>query len=212
MINPLPSQGDIVDVTLKGVQVTHVEPAVPGFSAVVYVSVPKTDKVGGGGNTIFLHANSPHVTATVAERAAPTNWPPRAGDLWRDGDRDLWFATTAHVYQHGPDGDFPATPVVELVHAGGNRSRKPDEVNRDYGPMELVRREQADGQERESTVEAPGAGWSPQVGDVWMDASGDRWDTIATNQGVRLRLEGTAGSDMPWRVLRDYGPLKLVKR
>lgn len=210
MITPLPSEGDVVDVTLKGVRVTYVEPARAGFSAFVWVAIPRPG--GGEYNTLLLAALSPAITVATVERAAPAEWPPRPGDLWRDGDLDLWFATTGHVYQHGPDGDFPATPVVELVHAGGNRSRKPDEVNRDYGPMELVRREQADGQERESTVEAPGAGWSPQVGDVWMDASGDRWDTIATNQGVRLRLEGTAGSDMPWRVLRDYGPLKLVKR
>lgn len=210
MITPLPSKGDIVDVTLKGVRVTHVEPARDGFSATVYVAIPRPD--GGDYNTIALCALSPALTVTTVERAAPADWPPRPGDLWRDGDLDLWFATTAHVYQHGPEGDFPAVPVVELVHAGGGPSRKPDEVNRECGPLELVHREQADGPEAEAEAVKEPVGWPPRVGDVWRDGQADDWHAVGRPDGVMLRLHEGATLHSPEYVLRNYEPLKLVKR
>ncbi|MEV4837766.1 hypothetical protein AB0K05_24810 [Nonomuraea sp. NPDC049486] len=203
MITPLPSKGDVVDVTLKGVRVDHVELPSGGFPAVVFVAVPGPD--GGDNGTLRLPALSPAITTATVERVTPANWPPRVGDLWRDGDLDLWFATTAHVYQHGPGGDFPAVPVVELVPAGGGHAREPRDVNREYGPMQLVHREQ-DAPEPE-----PEGSWPPKVGEVWTDRDGDEWTVSAEPGGVSMYDDGGNGMS-PEYVRTQWGPLTFTRR
>ena len=73
--------GEIVDITIKGVRVTEVATAADGH----LVMAAETGLVG-----LNVYPDDPAVTVT---RVAPPDWPPRPGDLWRDGHRSLWFTS-----------------------------------------------------------------------------------------------------------------------
>ena len=124
-----PRVGDLVDITIKRARVTagpneHVQ----GRSFVV--AVP-------GRNQPWHFNVCPDVAAVtvdVVEPARPANWPPRAGDLWRDRDGDLWFALD--VRRSAP------IPIIELVAAVTDaKTQHPAAVHREHGPLALVRRE-----------------------------------------------------------------------
>lgn len=83
-------------------------------------------------------AQAPGVTV---ERVAPDEWPPRTGDLWRDGGGDLWFAVT--------DGGGRVSGLVFVMPSEDGVPSDPDRVNRDHGPLTLVHREdEQDGADR----------------------------------------------------------------
>lgn len=124
--------GEVVDITIKGARVTEVCYHGDGngpdlrFTYVANDGVPWPSAVW---------AEAPGVTV---ERVAPAEWPPRVGDLWRDCEGDLWFATTGY--------DMDNTEYVSLC---STRSKPLDgwgdstayHVNRQYGPLTLVHRE-----------------------------------------------------------------------
>lgn len=77
-------------------------------------------------------------SAATVEVLAPVEWPPRAGDLWRDRHRDLWVfyfdRTAGVVYGRTADG---------VRWARGDDLNNGDHVG-DLGPWTLVHREQDD--------------------------------------------------------------------
>lgn len=205
MTNPTPQVGDLISATIINARVTEVVDESPLGPQVWYTTEPHTP----GGNPVprVLFLDSPSTTVVVTEPTVPAAWPPRLGDLWRDKDQELWFATTAHRYRHGPD-DFPAVAVVELVHAGGGPSRQPDEVNREFGPFTLVRRE--DTADPASPVKDT---WPPQIGTVWRDSDDDEWTAEEDAFGgvmMRLHLDGRLRT--PDFVQDNFGPLTFVRR
>jgi hypothetical protein len=203
-MNPQPQVGDLVDIVVKGVRVTSITTgAATEYGPGVFVAIPAAN--GCCETSVMVRPESPAVTVTVIEPAVSAEWPPRLGDLWRDKDGDLWFATTAHRYSHGP-GDMPAVAVVELVHAGGGPSRLPDEVNREYGPFTLVRRE--DTADPASPVEGV---WPPRVGEVWRDSENDDWTAFDTPDGVMLRMGVDGVRYTVQEVPERYGPLTFVR-
>ena len=69
----------------------------------------------------------------TVEHAFPTEWPPRAGDLWQEVDGALWFA-------QGLGGSQMA--LVPAVVRGLIDSALPGHVWEKFGPLALVRREE----------------------------------------------------------------------
>jgi hypothetical protein len=113
--------GDIINIVIKGVRVRH--------------------QADDGVVTIWDDENRCFSMPPQAaiERVAPPEWPPRLGDLWRDRDGDLWFASTGY----GPDDE----EYVDLrcVKAKPLQAWGPGSVWTvlgEYGPLTLVRREQ----------------------------------------------------------------------
>lgn len=128
-----PQVGDLVDITIKGVRVHGADHREYGRSVIVLI--PTGD---GRTATTRVWPQLPAVAIEVVEPATPAAWPPRLGDLWRDRDQELWFGIDVR------DVDNPSTPLVELVHVGGGSGRHPAEVNREFGPLTFVRREQTE--------------------------------------------------------------------
>ncbi|MFD1940563.1 hypothetical protein ACFSKW_54830 [Nonomuraea mangrovi] len=190
--------GDIVDITITGARVTDLDPPYNkkhGRAVQVAISGKNREEAKGA---VWTELDA--ITIQIVETAPPAEWPPQVGDLWRDRDGDLWFGVDVRDY------DDPSTPVVELVHAHGGPSRNPAEVNREFGPFTLVRREQTENHDPAEVA------WPPQPGDLWRDRDGDVWTAVDTTNGVRLRMyEGSSPNTV--RFVRDsYGPLELVRR
>lgn len=72
--------GDIVDITIKGARVSRFD-ATDDLLTIGY------------GDHNFATTLDIRPTVAVVERVAPPKWPPRPGDLWRDGHGILWFAS-----------------------------------------------------------------------------------------------------------------------
>lgn len=133
--------GEIVDVTIRG-----------------RILPPKYE---GEPLQVAYHEVSPGVQATIeirhpdagsvtVERVAPPEWPPRPGDLWRDSAGRVWFGIDTTDYDDS-DGIRVEMASPDQYAFGRNL---PDEVNRRYGPMTLVHREDADRERDESRAEA----------------------------------------------------------
>ncbi|MBA9003702.1 hypothetical protein [Thermomonospora cellulosilytica] len=86
-------------------------------------------------------------------RAAPAEWPPRPGDLWRDREGRLHFASAyAPDYDNAEDcrgiNDEGWRVVLLSQHSDdscnpGSQMHRPEYVNQRYGPLTLVHREPA---------------------------------------------------------------------
>ncbi|MFF4779436.1 hypothetical protein ACFY05_42135 [Microtetraspora fusca] len=113
---------EIVDITIKGARVT----------AVLSTGVVHATTDGG----VFL-AYVPRDKQVTTEHVAPAEWPPQPGDLWRDKNDELWFASDVTT----PDDD----PIVRLIPTyQGHEQYSPKEAWRHWGPMVLVHRDQAE--------------------------------------------------------------------
>jgi hypothetical protein len=194
-----PKVGDIVDVTIKGARVHH--QFVGGDHSYLSVVMP-------GPNCSepceqYLRLDSPAVTVVVTEPVVPAAWPPHLNDLWRDRDQNLWFAVHVDDVDSVDSAGRPGGPIIALVQAGnGSCSSRPVEVNRECGPLQLVRREAGQ----------PEGSWPPRPGDVWRDRGGDEWVTVAA-PGGGVAMRDSLGNEMAPEVLsRGWGPLTFVRR
>jgi hypothetical protein len=114
--------GDLLDVTISA----RVVEIVPGGA--IRLTFRQPEHLRASPMPLVLPLNSPDIGY---ERVAPAEWPPVAGDLWRDGHGDVWFAYTVH-----PDG------TLRMVTANGLRwSDGHDGQLEDNAPWTLVHRE-----------------------------------------------------------------------
>lgn len=127
MTGPKFQPGEIVNVVIKGVRVT-----------------------GDQGPRHTLTIADEHGTHYVMppqaaiERVAPREWPPCAGDLWRDRNGDVWYALLV-------DDDDAAGERYVLLRPG--RTSKDTGVGANladvlewHGPMTLAHRESGESQ------------------------------------------------------------------
>ncbi|MCX5066594.1 hypothetical protein OOJ91_11970 [Micromonospora lupini] len=121
--------GELVDITIRGAQVTEV---LPGSVAISYATAA---------SECVVHVANIHTGATGVEvtRVAPAEWPPETGDVWRDRENVLWFISVREV-----GDDFrtekvftPSSTRAVNRYAAYQASRLLDE----RGPMALVHRE-----------------------------------------------------------------------
>lgn len=119
--------GEIVDITIRGARIhaVHGDPDTNALTIGIEHAASWTTAV-------------PMVDSVTVERVAPPEWPPQAGDLWRDRRGLLWFARELT--------DDDDEPVVDLVSVDHVNLYQP--VEQQFGPMAMVRREQPDGGER----------------------------------------------------------------
>lgn len=117
--------GELVDITIRGARVAD---TAIGMLAVTY----------RGGEVRVELVTSSAVTVT---RVAPAEWPPLVGDLWRDRDGVVWFATDRY--------DHPW-----MVNALGNTDSA-GSMLADRGPMRLVHREARDAEIVAAALESP---------------------------------------------------------
>lgn len=113
--------GDLVNVTIRGARVVSDD----GFRLNVRYGIGPDGDFSGA---VQLPSDAAGLSV---DRSAPAEWPPIAGDLWRDRHGDLWFAFTV-----------PTDEIVRMRTATGGRWA--DGVDRqieDNGPWALVRRE-----------------------------------------------------------------------
>lgn len=124
---------------------------------VIRVTLEGTVKRMGGPGLVVLHAGGmvepvPYTgDGITVERVASAEWPPRAGDLWRDRRGHLHFAAWyAPDYDDAEDSrgiDGEGHRIVLLpqgVAEGcepGDRIYRPEQVIQDDGPLSLVHRE-----------------------------------------------------------------------
>lgn len=127
--------GEVVDITIKGVRVGG--RGIPEDPRRLYLNLGPWDDGVSQGREWFLTIPSAVESVTVT-RVAPPEWPPRPGDLWRDGDGGLWFCCRyatdldewvdvlgpAFESQHPRSGVSPADALAEIP-----------------GPLTLVHRE-----------------------------------------------------------------------
>jgi hypothetical protein len=71
----------------------------------------------------------------------PAEGTPRVGDLWRDHDGDLWFAVTAWDMD---DNEYVSLHCTKAKPLDGWGDQIVYYVQRQYGPLTLVHREQAE--------------------------------------------------------------------
>ena len=119
--------GDIVDITIKGVQVDA-----EGPDGTVTIIAEHPD-----GGTAHWHMPP----QAAIERIAPAEWPPRTGDLWRDRDGDVWLCVTWTAYNETHTGLACTRRVPGKVGMLGG-SLSPQRVADQHGPLTLVHREE----------------------------------------------------------------------
>lgn len=130
--------GEIVDITIKGARVVNSYGTGIGTPDgrrmdTGTVLVVKVDGPSRDDRSVAVNMASPGVTV---ERAAPAEWPPRAGDLWRRDDLgDVWFAVFDNYGRQLMM--IPANPTKGLT------AYEPGEVLVG-GPLTLVHREESD--------------------------------------------------------------------
>jgi hypothetical protein len=147
--------GEIVDITIKGACVTNCYPTAhedadgtrTDTGTVLVVSL---DGARRDDRSVAVNIATPGVTV---ERVAPAEWPPRAGDLWRDRHGHLHFAAYyAPDYCDREDSrgiDSVGVRVVLLPQGlsdgcvPGQQMYRPETANQDNGPLTLVHREEA---------------------------------------------------------------------
>jgi hypothetical protein len=131
--------GEIVDITIKGARIARKD---------------STDRIWftlGGTGEGWIPVHPGDEASVVVQRVAPAEWPPQAGDLWRDRSGALHFGA-----DHVPDYDDRADCVgignggtrVVLISQGTDSScapsadfYRPEVVNQRHGPLTLVYRE-----------------------------------------------------------------------
>ena len=127
-------EGDRVRITVEDVVVTNVyQTGRKSFDG------PYEDT---GAVMVFRHLdedveNGPHsvnlgAKGVTVEHAAPAEWPPQPGDLWRDCDGDVWL-----VCMVGDGEVFGLT----MICAAGAADRSPEQLAERFGPLTLVHRE-----------------------------------------------------------------------
>lgn len=116
--------GEIVDITIKGARVDGVAPDLN------LLAVDLTPQISPGSVQAL---DLPLADNVTVERAAPAEWPPRAGDLWRSTRGNIWFVAEKQ----------------RMIPAGGGRAETPTIVLGTFGPLTLVHREdEQDGGDR----------------------------------------------------------------
>jgi hypothetical protein len=83
---PMYAVGELVDVTIRGVRVTGTLPTRPNWPLPEIVLA--LDEHAGQEFTVTL----PLVAGVTVERTVPADGEPQPGDLWRDGNGELYFA------------------------------------------------------------------------------------------------------------------------
>lgn len=124
--------GEVVDITIKGARIVeHVGTSL----AFEYLSDPRD----AAGRVIYSRGNvRADAHSITVERVAPAEWPPQAGDVWRDRHGSPWFAVDIH------DIDETDVPEIVMVLAYEGARRPPEEFNQIGGPVVLVHREPVD--------------------------------------------------------------------
>jgi len=119
--------GEIVDVTIRGARVMAPLHTDDGLT-LAYEEVRP-------GNFATFGLRHPQAGTVTIERVAPAEWPPQAGDLWRDKHNELWFI-------HRNPSVMDPSPVLMGRTTGGARWTN-DVVGLidDNAPMTLVHRE-----------------------------------------------------------------------
>jgi hypothetical protein len=128
--------GEIVDITIKGARIARKDSTDRIWFTLGETGEGWIPNVGGDASVSVV-------------RVAPAEWPPRAGDLWRDRIGMLHFAAT-----HTPDYDDRAdsagigsegTRVVLIAHteaaSPSSDFYRPEPVSQRCGPLVLVYRE-----------------------------------------------------------------------
>lgn len=106
--------GDLVDISIKGVRIA-------GTNALT--GAPTVEDEDGD--------EWPMPPQAAVERAVPAGWPPQVGDLWRDGEGELWFCRV--------DQQVPYLMASSDRYHGA----APEIVADTRSPMTLVHREEA---------------------------------------------------------------------
>lgn len=112
--------GDRVRVTVEGV-VDEIYGDRKQLTTIVYAS-SETEATG----VTFVNTGP----GVAFERLAPAEWPPQAGDVWRDRDGDRWLAV--------PDENGSG----KIMLADDHGAEPPRFVYKRYAPLTLVHREQ----------------------------------------------------------------------
>ncbi len=115
--------GDVVDITIRNARIVDVT-----GDKVRYQTPARDAPVV---HIVHLGPDWPLVTAT---RVAPAEWPPRAGDVWRDRSGGTWHALQ-HLPKHGGVRLFATTGSAQAV------PWEPARILADHGPMEIAFRE-----------------------------------------------------------------------
>jgi hypothetical protein len=118
--------GDLVDITIKGARVRDAVQRNGGLD-LTYTYDASGSAVGTGS----VWADAPSVTV---ESVAPSQWPPQAGDLWRDKHGVLWFASWT---------EWSERELRMHSASGGRWSVGHEGQLADNGPWTLVFREEA---------------------------------------------------------------------
>lgn len=111
--------GEVVDIAIKGVRIVS------------------EDEHG----CVTIAADGLHwlmPPQAAIERVAPVEWPPQLGDLWRDRDGDLWFASIGYDKDDAEHITLCSTRPKSL---DGSGLVAVDRVLRQYGPLMLIHRE-----------------------------------------------------------------------
>jgi hypothetical protein len=116
--------GDIVNITITGARVQHFED-----NTVEYEHPTDLGTVEG---CVPLDS-----AAVTVERIVSAEWPPRAGDLWRDKHGELWFIHKA-AYQGQANRD-----LMGRTTGGARWTDDVDLLLADNAPLTLVHREDA---------------------------------------------------------------------
>jgi hypothetical protein len=117
--------GEVVDITIRGVRVGG--RGVPQDPRRLCVDLGPWDDGVNQGREWFLTIPASVDSVTIT-RVAPPEYPPRAGDLWRDGNGRLWFVA------YGAVGLTAQTTSRDCVAAR-------ELLDRVAGPLTLVHRE-----------------------------------------------------------------------
>ncbi|WFF07221.1 hypothetical protein O7622_01070 [Micromonospora sp. WMMD1076] len=124
--------GDVVEVTIRRAVVTAAPAA--GWMQV---------RVGDIVHALPYPAGDQPV---AVNRLAPAEWPPEAGDLWRDRDGGLWFGVVKAA-RYGDNGGIVQSarlvmsPARETRQIYREQSSSPEDLLAFYGPLGLVHRE-----------------------------------------------------------------------
>jgi hypothetical protein len=108
-------------------------------------SVHESSVVLRVGEDVYLSVPNEAAGVTV-RRMAPEQWPPLRGDLWRDHDGDLWFATTTAT-RYGDSGSvieharLVMAPAQETPNLYRDQRIRPEALLEQRGPVQLVHRE-----------------------------------------------------------------------
>jgi hypothetical protein len=122
--------GEVVDITITGARVvSHDQPD----------DDPPTITFTVQNSTTPVTIPAPSWNGIEVVPKAPAEWPPQPGDLWHDGADRLWFAFDATDYD--ADEKPKGVRLCGTSAYGDGAEQVPDNVNKLYGPMTLVRRD-----------------------------------------------------------------------